>query len=36
MPVQKDKGWEFTDLSKFDPEGWEQPAGRRPRHAART
>jgi Fe-S cluster assembly protein SufD len=26
MPVQKDKGWEFTDLSKFDPEGWE-PSG---------
>ena len=25
MPVQKDKGWEFTDLSKFDPDGWEQP-----------
>jgi Fe-S cluster assembly protein SufD len=25
MPVQKDKGWEFTDLSKFDPEGWERP-----------
>ena len=24
MPVQKDKGWEFTDLSSFDPEGWEQ------------
>src|SRR5688572_20333270 len=24
MPVQKDKGWEFTDLSRFDPEGWEQ------------
>jgi Fe-S cluster assembly protein SufD len=24
MPVQKDKGWEFTDLSKFDPDGWEQ------------
>jgi Fe-S cluster assembly protein SufD len=23
MPVQKDKGWEFTDLSKFDPEGWD-------------
>ncbi len=23
MPVQKDKGWEFTDLSKFDPESWE-------------
>jgi len=23
MPVQKDKGWEFTDLSRFDPEGWE-------------
>jgi Fe-S cluster assembly protein SufD len=22
MPVQKDKGWEFTDLSSFDPEGW--------------
>ena len=26
MPVQKDKGWEFTDLSRFDPEAWEQPA----------
>jgi Fe-S cluster assembly protein SufD len=26
MPVQKDKGWEFTDLSKFDPEGWEPAA----------
>jgi Fe-S cluster assembly protein SufD len=24
MPVQKDKGWEFTDLSSFDPDGWEQ------------
>jgi Fe-S cluster assembly protein SufD len=24
MPVQKDKGWEFTDLSKFDPDGWEE------------
>jgi Fe-S cluster assembly protein SufD len=23
MPVQKDKGWEFTDLSTFDPGGWE-------------
>ena len=27
MPVQKDKGWEFTDLSKFDPEGWELLSG---------
>ena len=26
MPVQKDKGWEFTDLSRFDPESWEQAA----------
>ena len=26
MPVQKDKGWEFTDLSRFDPDGWE-PSG---------
>jgi Fe-S cluster assembly protein SufD len=25
MPVEKDKGWEFTDLSKFDPEAWEPP-----------
>ncbi len=25
MPVQKDKGWEFTDLSSFDPEGWDAP-----------
>jgi Fe-S cluster assembly protein SufD len=22
MPVQKDKGWEFTDLAAFDPEGY--------------
>src|SRR5688500_10782389 len=26
MPVQKDKGWEFTDLSSFDPEGWDAAA----------
>jgi Fe-S cluster assembly protein SufD len=26
MPVQKDKGWEFTDLSRFDPEAWEPSA----------
>jgi Fe-S cluster assembly protein SufD len=25
MPVQKDKGWEFTDLSGFDPDAWERP-----------
>ena len=24
MPVQKDKGWEFTDVSSFDPDGWDQ------------
>jgi len=24
MPVQKDKGWEFTDLSSFDPDAWQQ------------
>jgi Fe-S cluster assembly protein SufD len=23
MPVQKDKRWEFTDLSGFDPDAWE-------------
>ena len=27
MPVQKDKGWEFTDLSKFDPDGYAQAEG---------
>ena len=26
MPVQKDKGWEFTDLSKFDPDAWSPQA----------
>jgi Fe-S cluster assembly protein SufD len=25
LPVQKDKGWEFTDLSSFDPDGWDSP-----------
>ena len=23
--MQKDKGWEFTDLSSFDPDGWDPP-----------
>ena len=36
MPVQKDKGWEFTDLSKFDPDGCEPAGRRRPRRAARA
>ena len=27
LPVQKDKGWEFTDLSSFDPGAWDAPAG---------